>query len=298
MNPKIEILMATYNGEKFIKEQIDSIINQNYCNWRLLIRDDGSKDETVSIVKEYEKKDNRIKLIEDDKGNLGFAKNFEELIINSKAKYIMFSDQDDYWMTNKLEIYINELNKLPKQTLEEALLLHSNSFVCDENLTIIKKKFINSKVALQYEKNSYFFSYTVQGSTVLINRKLINMGIPFLKTVTLHDRYFHLLSEFFGKRIFIDKSLMKYRQHFNNKIGAKSSVIKKILTKRYFEKSDRELILEIKEKYVEKIKKEKLKLIDNYLEITDRNINRIMRFIKSFKFKIDIKKRIFMLFKG
>lgn len=297
-NEKIEILMATYNGEKYIKEQINSIINQTYTNWKLLIRDDGSKDKTVEIIKEYEKKDDRIKLLEDNKGNLGFVKNFEELTKNSKEKYVMFSDQDDYWLENKLEIYINELNKLLKEEIEEPLLLHSNSFVCDDNLEIIKEKFIISKEALRYKENNYFFSYTVQGSTVLLNRKLIDIGLPFLESVTLHDRYFHLLTEFFGKRVFIDKSLIKYRQHLNNKIGAKSSIIKKILKKRYFEEEERKLILEIREKYRNKIKKELEKWIDEYLEVTDSKRNRIERFIRSFKFRINFKKRVFILLKG
>lgn len=317
-NEKIEILMATYNGEKYIKEQINSIINQTYPNWRLLIRDDGSKDKTVEIIKEYEKKDDRIKLLEDNKGNLGFVKNFEELTKNSKEKYVMFSDQDDYWLENKLEIYINELNKLLKEEIEEPLLLHSNSFVCDDNLEIIKEKFIVSKEALRYKENNYFFSYTVQGSTVLLNRKLIDIGLPFLESVTLHDRYFHLLAEFFGKRVFIDKSLIKYRQHLNNKIGAKSSIIKKILRKRYFEgekrnlileirekyrnkvkfeEEERSLMLEIREKYRDKMKKELGEWIDKYLEVTDSKRNIIERFIKSFKFRINLKKRVSILLK-
>jgi glycosyltransferase, family 2 len=317
-NEKIEILMATYNGEKYIKEQINSIINQTYPNWRLLIRDDGSKDKTVEIIKEYEKKDDRIKLLEDNKGNLGFVKNFEELTKNSKEKYVMFSDQDDYWLENKLEIYINELNKLLKEEIEGPLLLHSNSFVCDDNLEIIKEKFIVSKEALRYKENNYFFSYTVQGSTVLLNRKLIDIGLPFLESVTLHDRYFHLLAEFFGKRVFIDKSLIKYRQHLNNKIGAKSSIIKKILRKRYFEgekrnlileirekyrnkvkfeEEERNLMLEIREKYRDKMKKELGEWIDKYLEVTDSKRNIIERFIKSFKFRINLKKRVSILLK-
>ena len=294
----VEILMATYNGEKYIKEQIDSIVNQTYKNWKLLIRDDGSNDKTLDIIREYEKRDVRIKLLKDSKGNLGFVKNFEELIKNSKNEFIMFSDQDDYWIENKIENYINELNKLSKNELETPLLLHSNSFVCNENLEIIKEKFINSKVALQYKENSYFFAYTVQGSTALINRKLIDIGIPFLKNVTIHDRYFHLLAEFFGKRIFIDKSLMKYRQHLNNNIGAKSSIIKKILKKRYFEEEERNLIPEIKNKYEAKIEREKMELIDRYLEVTDRTKNRIIRFLLGLNFKINLKKRIFCLLKG
>ena len=290
--------MATYNGEKYISEQIDSIINQTCKNWKLLIRDDGSQDKTLEILEEYEKRDERINILRDIKGNLGFVKNFEELLKNSSEEFIMFSDQDDYWIENKLENYINELGTLSEKEQKMPLLIHSNSFVCDENLNVKKKEFINSKIAAHYKKNSYFFSYIVQGSTALINKELMDIGLPFLKNVTLHDRYFHLLAEFFGKRIFISKSLIKYRQHGGNEIGAKGSIIKKILKKRYFEQSDRELILEIKEKYKEKIEKEKIKLINKYLEVTDRNQNRMMRFIKSFKFKMSIKKRIFILFKG
>lgn len=298
MNPKIEILMATYNGEKYIKEQIDSIINQTYKNWELLIRDDGSKDKTIKILREYQKRDVRIKLLEDNKGNLGFVKNFEELLKNSYENFVMFSDQDDYWIENKLEIYNNELNKLSKDELKQPLLLHSNSFVCNENLKIIKKKFINSKIALQYKGNSCFFVYTVQGSTILMNKELINIGLPFLKNVTLHDRYFHLLSEFFGKRIFVDKSLMKYRQHNSNKIGVKRNIIKKILRKKYFDEKDRRLIIEIKKKYRNKLTESKKILIEQYLEVTDKKINRIIRIIKGFKFNMNLKKRLFMLLKG
>lgn len=295
---KIEILLATYNGEKYLNEQIDSIINQTYTNWKLLIRDDGSEDRTLEILKEYEKKDERISILRDNKGNLGFVKNFEELLKNSSEEFIMFSDQDDYWLENKIEKYIGVLENLDVEKLKKPLLIHSNSFVCDEKLNILKKNFVDSKVALQYGGNGYFFAYFVQGSTTLINRKLIDLGLPFLKSVTLHDRYFHLLVEFFGNRIFIDESLIKYRQHRNNEIGAKSSVIKKILFKRYFDDSDRDLILDIDEKYRNKQKKDNEKWIIKYLEVTDRKKNRMIRVIKSFMFRMNIRKRIFVLLKG
>ncbi len=295
---KIEILLATYNGEKYLNEQIDSIINQTYKNWKLLIRDDGSEDRTLEILKEYEKRDERISILRDNKGNLGFVKNFEELLKNSSEEFIMFSDQDDYWLENKIEKYIGVLENLDVKKLKKPLLIHSNSFVCDEKLNILKKNFVDSKVALQYGGNGYFFAYFVQGSTTLINRKLINLGLPFLRSVTLHDRYFHLLVEFFGNRIFIDESLIKYRQHRNNEIGAKSSVIKKILFKRYFDDSDRDLILDIEEKYKDKQKKDNERWIIKYLEVTDRKKNRMIRVIKSFMFRMNIRKRIFVLLKG
>lgn len=294
----IEILMATYNGEEYISEQIDSIIDQTYKNWKLLIRDDGSKDRTLEILKEYEKRDERINVLRDNKGNLGFVKNFEELLKNSSEEFVMFSDQDDCWLENKIEKYIEVLEKLDEEKLRKPLLIHSNSFVCDEKLNILKKNFVDSKAALQYGENRYFFTYFVQGSTTLINRNLIDLGLPFLKSVTLHDRYFHLLVEFFGKRVFIDESLTKYRQHKNNEIGAKSSIIQKILRKRYFDEEDRELIVEIKEKYRVFFSKEIEEKIKVYLEVTNRKINRLTRIIKSFGFEINVQKRIFMLLKG
>ena len=228
MTPKIEILMATYNGETYIREQIDSIINQTYKNWVLLVRDDNSKDNTVSIIEEYEQKDSRIRLLRDKKGNLGFVRNFEELMANSLEDFIMFSDQDDYWIENRIEKYIEIITNLSSEDMKKPLLIHSNSFICDKELNIKKEKFI-SNCAEDKEFDIVFFNYIVQGSTALINRKLVNLALPFSSKVTLHDRYLHLLAEFLGKRIFLNQSLMKYRQHDNNKIGASYSIVKKIL---------------------------------------------------------------------
>ena len=136
MEYRVEILMATYNGEKYLSEQIGSIISQSYENWRLLIRDDNSKDNTVSIIEKYEKEDNRIRLLRDRKGNLGFIKNFEELLKSSHKEFIMFSDQDDYWEKDKIKNYI-EILKKNENLIQKPLLIHSNSFVCDKNLKIM-----------------------------------------------------------------------------------------------------------------------------------------------------------------
>lgn len=297
MNPKIEILMATYNGEKYVGEQIDSIIHQTYKNWKLLIRDDNSTDKTLEILKEYEKKDKRIKVIEDKKGNLGFVKNFEELLNCSTEEWVMFSDQDDYWVENKIEKYVATLNMNHNDIFGRPVLVHSNSFICDDNLKIIENEFINSNIASKYNEDSYYFAYFVQGSTVLINRKIIDLALPFSKNVTVHDRYFHLLAEFLGKRIFINESLIKYRQHSNNKIGAKTSIISKIFKKRYFHTEDRELILEIQKKYKDNLGTEQIEKIEKYLEVTNDKKNRFLRFYLSKEFKMNIKKRLFMLLK-
>ena len=176
--------MATYNGEKYLYEQIESILNQSYKNWILLIRDDKSEDSTVSIIEEYEKKDSRIRLLRDRKGNLGFVKNFEELLKNSQEEFIMFSDQDDYWEKDKIKNYIEILQKDEKLS-QIPLLIHSNSFICDKELKIVKEKFVDSSIASEKNGNSYFFSYVVQGSTVMINRKLKEICIPFLSSFNI-----------------------------------------------------------------------------------------------------------------
>ena len=90
---KIDILLATYNGSKYLHEQLNSILSQSYGNINVIIRDDGSSDNTVMIINEYEEKDNRVKLLNDNLGNLGFVRNFEELMKNSTSEYLMLSSK-------------------------------------------------------------------------------------------------------------------------------------------------------------------------------------------------------------
>ena len=105
---KIDILMATYNGEKYLEEQIESILNQTYSNFRLIISDDCSTDRTCAILKEYAQKDNRIELYFQEK-NLGYVKNFEFLLGKVESELYMLSDQDDYWFPEKVEKTYNKL---------------------------------------------------------------------------------------------------------------------------------------------------------------------------------------------
>ena len=102
MQETVDVLLATYNGEKYIREQIESILNQTYKNIRLIISDDCSKDNTPEILKEYEKNDNRVELYIQEE-NLGVVKNIEFLLGKVKDKYYMLSDQDDVWLPEKIE---------------------------------------------------------------------------------------------------------------------------------------------------------------------------------------------------
>ena len=111
---KVDILLATYNGEKYLSEQIDSILSQSFKEFRLLISDDCSTDNTRKILEKYASKDNRIKIYF-QKQNLGVIKNFEFLLKKVENKYYMFSDQDDIWKEKKIEKSLKVITTLQKK---------------------------------------------------------------------------------------------------------------------------------------------------------------------------------------
>lgn len=287
--------MATYNGEKYLAEQLDSIINQTYHNWNLLIRDDSSTDRTLEIIQDYQKKDNRIKLLKDNKGNLGIVKNFEELLKNSESEFIMFSDQDDIWIENKLDMYLKMIEKIKNK----GFMIHSDAILFDKNKSNILKDTFISKKAINKGLENVFFNYFVQGATILISKEIKNFILPFPKEVYLHDRYIHLISELFFERIFVNKALIYYRQHGDNQIGAKNT-IRELLSKRYFDERDRQLIKIIYNKYGSLLTDDKKKLIEEYFKITDIEKNRFNRFLnlKKSKISIPLKKQISFIVKG
>lgn len=294
-NKKIDILMATYNGEKYLVEQLDSIINQTYHNWNLLIRDDNSTDKTLKIIQNYHKKDKRIKILKDNKGNLGIVRNFEELLKSSESEFIMFSDQDDIWVENKLDMYLKMIEKIKNK----GFMIHSDAILFDKNKSNILKDTFISKKAINRGLENVFFNYFVQGATILISKEIKNFILPFPKEVYLHDRYIHLISELFFERIFVNKALIYYRQHGDNQIGAKNT-IRELLSKRYFDERDRQLIKVIYNKYGSLLTEDKKKLIEEYFKITDIEKNRFNRFLnlKKSKINIPLKKQISFIVKG
>ena len=157
MQETIDVLLATYNGEKYIKEQIDSILNQSYKNIRLIISDDCSKDKTQEILKEYEKKDNRIELHIQEK-NLGVVKNIEFLLKQVKNKYYMLSDQDDVWLPEKIE---KSLETLLKNNVD---LVFGDLEVVDQDLKTMYPSFgdfmlLNKKIHKYINSNRLNYIY-------------------------------------------------------------------------------------------------------------------------------------------
>ncbi len=222
---KIDILLAAYNGEKFLAQQIDSILAQTHQDWQLLIRDDQSADNTVKIIKEYTSKySDKIKLIEDNKGNLGLVRNFETLLKSSQAEYIMFCDQDDIWLPNKIELTLNTMKSAENQNPDTPILVHTDLKIVDEELRPIADSFWKScKISPQTDGllNKIVYRNIVTGCTVMINKKLKENSIPFPPQVRLHDWWLAVNAAKNGKLISIQEQTILYRQHSKNVVGGK-----------------------------------------------------------------------------
>lgn len=210
MSKKVAILLSTYNGEKYLREQIDSILAQTYDNFELIVRDDGSKDSTVEIIKEYvEKSDKEITLMVGK--NLGFIKSFFELLKHSDADYFSFADQDDVWLPNKIELAVKSLNKLDDTKPNMAF---SNVDYYDTEMNFMGNG--DSKGKKGYFLNSLYECIN-QGMTMVINktaRDYIINNIP--EKCFFHDWWTYMICTAFGNVVQDDVVTVKYRRAKTN----------------------------------------------------------------------------------
>lgn len=297
----VEIVLATYNGEKYIKEQLESLVNQSYQEFKILVRDDGSTDRTVEILRAFAKRDKRIKVIEDEKGNLGYAENFFELLRLSRAEYVLLCDQDDVWMGDKIEKMVKVANfELQFMEKKEPLLIHHDVTLVDEDLKGTKWMIQRKGIVEGIDK--FFFQNLVQSAAMMINRPLINMLKNRPNTIQFHDKYIHIMAELFGKRGFVPESLMLYRQHGNNSVGTESFTKKREKFKKnqgkVFLEWEREAFLFILRNF--KLKEEDRVFINSYLFITDMTVPKKerLKMLKRSKIYMPFKKRVAMKYFG
>ena len=218
---KISILLSTYNGEKYLKAQLDSLFSQSYKNFKLIARDDGSSDKTLEILKSYD-----IELLPSNE-NIGVKCSFETLLKyafeNSDADYFMFCDQDDVWNQDKVKLTLQKMYEMEKLYKNTPILVHTDLEVVDENLHTINPSFM--KLQNLHEKknrlNNLLIQNTITGCTVMINKDLAKLCLPMSSNAIVHDWWVGLVASYFGKIGYVDDSTIKYRQHTSNTIGAK-----------------------------------------------------------------------------
>ena len=207
----VSIAMATYNGEKYLREQLDSIYNQTYKNIEVIVCDDCSVDETVTILEEYRLRFG-LKYYINEK-NLGYTKNFEKASALCNNEFIAFSDQDDLWLNEKIEVLL--------KNIENNLLIFSDALVINSNKEIISNSRYDYISKIENVKTKYYQNFAKKnalGCTILINKELLNHALPFKKT-TGHDNWLISTAIKLNSIIFIDKQLIMYRIHDRNVLG-------------------------------------------------------------------------------
>lgn len=291
-NKKLAILLATYNGEKYLRQQIDSILNQSFSDYMLYIRDDNSTDSTKNIIKEYVLKyPEKIKEIKDNKIANGARNNFLLLLKHvyglKKYSLFMFCDQDDVWQKNKIELTINEYDKVIDKNI--PILIHTDLYVVDKNLNMIYKSFFQySKLKKDYVKfNNYLIQNNVTGCTVCINKKLVDLINFDIKYIFMHDWYFALIASAFGQVIFINNQTVYYRQHGQNVVGAKKVNIYNRIYNKLVKNNTINLFLQaenFRNIYYDLLTEENKKIIDAFCKIKNSNRLTKIKIIRKYKF--------------
>ena len=292
---KIDILLATYNGEKFVKEQIESILNQTFENFNLIISDDASTDNTLNILEEYEKKDTRIKVFKKEK-NEGLIANFEFLLKNVTSDYFMFSDQDDIWKKDKIEKSINKLKE------ENSGLVYTDLEIVDENLNVIypsywKYKKIYNKIIKYNNFEALYLNNFVTGCTILAKSKYIKNILPLPRNskFVLHDYWTALIISAKDKISYVEEPTIQYRQHKDNRVGSSRKSdqlenfedLRNLFIKVKIEHFEvfKENIKSIKTKEISKNTNEALKYFKNLKKVKYINLKNWNLFFKLYKYE-------------
>lgn len=227
MEKKIAVLMSTYNGERYLEEQIQSILDQSYHNWTLYIRDDGSTDRTEEIIRKYARQSDQVVYFNEGKvKNLGVVRSFMDLLEHTSADYYMFSDQDDVWLKDKLrdtaqQAEINEPGPVCVFTDLENV---------DQDLNPLQRANGDN---VWTDFHQLLFANCVTGCTMLLNddlKRQIKFNDIDYQNVYMHDWWIALVAAAQGKLVYLNQATIFYRQHGDNVVGsAKKNTLGHIL---------------------------------------------------------------------
>ena len=219
----VSVAMATFNGEKYVAQQIESILVQLAPTDELVISDDGSTDDTLTVLRKFAHEDKRVKALQGR--NLGIIMNFERVIRACKGDLIFLSDQDDVWMPNKVQVIKKHFEKDSDLTL-----VMSDLEVVDQNLKTLHPSFVKMRgcstgILKNIVKNGYV------GCALAYRRELNRIVLPFPSKIPMHDSWIGILAEIFGKVKVIDERLVLYRRTEDNmtSLQSKTSLGQKII---------------------------------------------------------------------
>ncbi len=223
MKEQVHIVMATYNGEKYVREQLDSLLVQTHENLTIEVCDDGSTDGTVAIVEEYAKRDKRVSLYRNAK-NQGYVKNFLEGIKRCQAPYVMLCDQDDIWQRDKVEQTLAEMIQAEREMPDKPVLVFTNAVSFDSDTgkelgLFHETSHLNVK---KVDTAHLFMENKCIGCTMMMNRAVLPFLNELPEEIRVHDWWLALICSHFGVIRYIPKVTLRYRQHEGNQIGGTS----------------------------------------------------------------------------
>lgn len=292
----ITVLLATFNGERFLKEQIDSLLSQTFKDFKILIRDDGSKDATNDIIESYLKEyPEKISVIKGKPTGSSLG-NFFELLSACPEGYAMLCDQDDVWCPEKIEKTFNLMREQEELFGENTpVLVHTDAFVADKDLNVISDSFIKYEaLSPEFNKlNNLLVQNNVTGCTAMINNALLKLVKKRPQNCVMHDWWIALVACLFGKTAFLNEPLMFYRQHGNNQVGAKQAsginfIIQKFKNRKDVKKNYLEAYSQAKsilKEFSSKLSDEDKKIISAYAAMPSLSKAEKIRVINKYSFK-------------
>lgn len=209
---RVSVCMATYNGERYIEQQIGSILKQMGDFDELIISDDGSTDKTIQIIQGLN--DNRIRVLHHErpkwyskfyKSNVYVTANFENALMHARGKYIFLTDQDDIWKENKINVMLDALDRFGGVVMSSITIIREDGSIKHEKDTPQKRSFFRGLLVAKY-----------LGSSMAITRDFLDCALPFPKGIVSHDAWIGLLATAKKSLTILDDSLMYYRRHSSN----------------------------------------------------------------------------------
>ena len=290
----VTVLLAVYNGEKYLKQQIDSILSQTVTDVKIVIRDDGSRDDSPTIIDDYCKKYPQIISRLEGEPTGSAKQNFAKLLENCDSDYIMFCDQDDVWLPQKIEKTLSAMYAAEGDGTI-PVLVHTDLKVVDQKLNIISPSFFSFQKLIQNDITlpKQLVQNYVTGCTVMINRALKEKCGFIPSGCIMHDWWLALVAVLFGKLVCVNEPTMLYRQHESNQVGAKSAygiafIKRKLATLGEVRKNynatytQAKLLLDF---YGDVLGEEQKKTIDLYCQIPRMNKFKKIRTIQKYGFK-------------
>ena len=204
----ISVCMASFNGNKYIKKQLDSILSQLGIDDEVIIVDDASEDDTVSTIMNFD--DPRIKLFENE-NNTGVIASFERSITLAKGEIIFLSDQDDIWLPNKIQKMMSLFQKN-----SEVTLCLSDALIIDDSGKVGEFTYFGLRGQFQHGLISNIIKNRFLGCSIAFKKSLIKKILPIPSKVPAHDMWIGLINEMYGSTAYIDEPLFQYRRHSGN----------------------------------------------------------------------------------